>query len=1379
MPRPTLSNRTYSPLASVAITALVFRIVAGCTLLSAADQPLTTRFSTDVSPLYQSVSQITPPAGADVLFIEDQEEYVFDEAGKAVHTQYFLYKILTQKGAEEWNTAGVRWDAWREDRPSLRARVITPDYSPHPLDASTVTDSPAKETQDSVFSDRRFLRAPLPAIAPGALVEEEIVSRETGSLPGAGIVERLYFGGSVPVQHTRFVLDAPAGLPLRYGLRLLPDLKPAKTEADGRVRLTFERGTTDPLDDADSGLPSDVSAFPSLLFSTGTSWHQVAEEYVKVVGQQLSGDDLRTLTSKLIAGKNSRDEKAAAILQYLGKEVRYTGVEFGESNVVPRTPSETLTRKYGDCKDKSLLLVAMLRAAKIPAYVALLNAGNREDVADDLPGMGLFDHAIVYVPGSPELWIDATDEYARLGQLPDADQDRFALVARAGTESLVRTPATSSVDNILIEKREIYLAENGPARIIETSQPHGASESFYRRNYADKENKRVLEQLESYVKGQYLAEKLDRMDRSAPDDFSKQFELVLESDKARRGATDLTVAAAAIRFEGLFSRLPGEFQERQKEEEVKPGKKPKGKRTSDYQLREAFVTEWQYKIVPPAGFQPKALPRNSRLTLGPAILTQEFAPEKDNSVHATIRFDTVKRRLTAAEVDEMREKIVQLREGEPILIYFEPVAETLLAQGKMHEALQSYRDLVALHPKEAVHHLQVAATLLAGGMGEGARAEARKAVSLEPGSALAQKTLAEILEFDLVGRKFRPGSDYSGAEAAYREAVRLDPDDKATALNLAILLEYNRWGLRYGPGARLKESIEEYRKLPAAKLAELGAQNNLPYVLFYHGEFAEAQKMAQALNPQPLALVVACEAAQHGSQAALDLDRKQTPGEEQFHKTAEAAGEMLVNLRKYLLAADLEEAGAVGEKASETAAYAALYRKTRPFEEIPVGDDPGGVAFRFRILTSDPDLTLAQLKSVCSRNGAQVLATQENLEAFIKDAKRDISRKARTGEWNEVGIDLSLARAQPRIQGNDVTGYKVTLWPSADYKKSRYIVKEDDHYKLLATSEAPTALGLEVLDRIAANDLAGARVLLDWLREDEHLPGGDDPLAGDPFPHVWARGKEADPGAMKIAAAALLVENETTAARGVAVLEEGEKSAPTERDKLNVTLALLDGYGSLKQYEKALSQASALAHEYPESKRLFYRQAYYLRGLGRFDDADKLATERLKRIPDDVDVTHVLTRGAELRDDYRKAHDLYQKIAEEGTANHFDLNAVAWFSLFIPRVEPSDLEYALKAAQLSDNNSSILHTLGCVYAELGKTKEAREVLLQAMDKLSLDEPDDDYWYAFGRIAEQYGEWNLATADYNRVTKPKEPLSVASSSYQLAQNRLAVASSRAH
>ncbi len=47
------------------------------------------------------------------------------------------------------------------------------------------------------------------------------------------------------------------------------------------------------------------------------------------------------------------------------------------------------------------------------------------------------------------------------------------------------------------------------------------------------------------------------------------------------------------------------------------------------------------------------------------------------------------------------------------------------------------------------------------------------------------------------------------------------------------------------------------------------------------------------------------------------------------------------------------------------------------------------------------------------------------------------------------------------------------------------------------------------------------------------------------------------------------------------------------------------------------------------------------------------------------------------------------------------------------------------------------------------------MLIHAMDLVNLDEPDDNYWYAFGRIAEQYGERDIGLADYTRAKKAEK------------------------
>jgi len=594
------------------------------------------RFSDDASALYKAASSVTTKPGTDVIVLYNEESYVYEADGKESHTSYLVYKVLTQKGADGWDGVSANWEPWHENKPEVRARVVTPDGAVHALDPKTISDTPAREEDDKVYSDRRVVRAPLPAIAPGSVVEEEEVTRGNAPLFEAGVVSQTYFSWGVPVQELRLVLDAPATLPIHYAKQLLPDMQEKRTEEGGRVHVVLTQGPMDAREDIPNLLPRDVAIAPRVTFSTASSWQTVAQHYGKAVDEKVALADVQGLVNGLVKGETTREEKMAAILQYLSREIRYTGVEFDEAAIVPHSPSETLKHKYGDCKDKATLLVAMLRAAGVQSYVALLNAGNREDVPVDFPGMGLFDHAIVYAPGEPDFWMDATDEYARLGQLPISDQGRQALIARAESKSLVQIPEAPSQSNLILEKREFYLAENGPSRVVETTEPQGVFETEYRSYYADEATKDNKKNLTEYVKSQYLAEKLNRTERSNPGDLSKQFQLMLEAGGAKRGSTDLDVAVVAIRLESLFDKLPDELQEREKEEDKNAdvaAEKPQKPRTADYQLPEAFVHEWQYRIAPPIGFQPKPLPPNAKIQAGPALLLEEFSTEKNGTVH--------------------------------------------------------------------------------------------------------------------------------------------------------------------------------------------------------------------------------------------------------------------------------------------------------------------------------------------------------------------------------------------------------------------------------------------------------------------------------------------------------------------------------------------------------------------------------------------------------------------------------------------------------------------------------------------------------------------------------------------------------------------------
>lgn len=1333
-------------------------------------------FSVPAKELYQAASLVPVPDGANVLLFDDDDSFSFDDAGRLTHVGHYIYKVLTSKGAEGWDSLSVGWDPWHEMRPVIRARVIEPDYTEHNLNPGAITEEPARGGDYKTYSDGKRLRAPLPAIAAGVLVEEEYLERETEPFFAPGRVGRSFFGhAEAPVAHSSARFDAPVGLPLRIETKLLPGVTPKRVESNGRLTITYDIGSLEAFDARDPNLPPDEVTFPEIDYSTGASWQTLASEYSKIVDQRAQSDAVRSIIDGLVAGKTSAAEKEAAILDFVDREVRYTGIEFGEAAIVPHDPSETLALKYGDCKDKATLLVAMLRAAGIPAYVALLNAGSRLDVPANLPGMGLFDHAIVYVPGTPGLWIDATDQYARLGQLPINDQGRMALIARPETTSLIKTPESSSRDNVLLELREIHLSENGLATVIEKTLPSGVFESHYRSFYADKPDKETRDGLTSYIKSQYIADKLTSVDRTDPGDLSTQFALTLKCEKAKRGYTDLDSAVAAIRVDTLFQQLPDDLKRKDNTDEQKKedGEKPKKPRTADWELEQPFIAEWKYKIFPPKGFIPKELPKDETTAVGPGLLTEKLAKDQDGTVEADLAFDSKKRRYTVAEATELRNKVAELLAGPAILVNFEPKGESLLRDGKVKEALESYRELVAASPNDPVYHLQVARVLLEAGMGEAARAEARQAVKLDPNSALAERTLADILKHDLVGRELRPGTDWTGAAEAYRAAARLDPDDHTAQANLAILLEYDAAGRRYGGAAPLQQAVLEYRKLGPDKLAELQIPNNLPYAEFYSGDPAAAIKSAQGLNPQPVALLAASRALLDGSKEGLAEINKLTNSDAAFKETARTAGEMLMNTRHYALAADFLQAGAAGDNAAQAMGLASLLREAKHHEALKLGNTPADLVKRMLLMTMDPDLTPAKLEAIASKNALAVMHAEdlEELKKGLTAGRKLNSQLARQGSSLDVTIDLMLQSMDPKGEGDDITGYREKVQIPGGANMTFFVVKEGGQYKLLDSTDKPNSIGLEILDRIKGGDLKSAKVLLDWIREDQHLAGGDDPLGGPVFPRFWIKGEAADAQKMTVAAASIMVSTKPTAAQGIKLLEEARRSAATYREKTNLEIALANGYSQTEDYTKLLEVASELLKNVPESKSAFLTNVGALIALKRYDEALALADARLKLLDGDTDALQAKMQIEVSRGNYDAAREWIRKLIDQGKEDASLLNSMAWFALYTGKVDQTDVATATRATQLDRNSPHILHTLACLYAETGKTKEAHDLLLRAMDELNLDEPDDDYWYAFGRIAEQFGARDVAVGDYRKLEKPKIAMAISTSSYQLAQNRL--------
>jgi transglutaminase-like putative cysteine protease/tetratricopeptide (TPR) repeat protein len=1323
-------------------------------------------FSASPEALKRAFDEVKPGTEeATVLY--EEARYDYDASGLRTLHHRTIVKTLTKAGGEGWSTLESTWAPWEDERPVLRARVISSDGTVREIDPKTVADTPVKNDSGDILSDKRTLLAPLPAVEPGSIIEEEVIERQTRITLETGEVESFFFGFNVPVQRTHVEIHGPESIPFRLKKLLLPDAAVRDEVRNGFREIVIDQGPMQAAEGVPPLLPPDEPRSPHVVFSTGKDWATIAAGYNAVIDRQLQGFNATPYLPKF-APSASREEKTRAIVQKLNREIRYTGIEFAESTVVPHPPSEVIEHKFGDCKDTATLAVAMLRAAGIQAYVALLRSSSGSDIHPELPGLGMFNHAIVYAPGTPDIWLDLTDPDLRIGVISPPNQGRYALIARANTTALIRTPETTAEDNRVVETREFRLPELGRAHITETSETWGTRDRDYRGSFGDRDEKTLRESLKEYIGYAYGDAKITSITAADPEDLSKPYSLRIELDNAQRGIAEQAEAVVAIFPAHATGNLPEFFAEAPNDEKKKEAAEH-GPRTQDFSVPTAWTHEFRYRIIAPKGFRAGQLPAATEAQWGPGELSTSYRKESDTEVTAVIRFAMTKRRFTAKEGLALRDGMLELKKREPIMIHFDQVGEANLASGDIRSAIREFTALKEQHPNEALHSLQMARAYLAAGAGEAARAEGRRAVEREPGSASGWAQLAEIYKNDLVGRPMEPGFDYDAAVSAYRKALELDPSDDTSRVNFAILLEYNSAGVRYGPGAKLDESLQEYTKV-LDKLDKLGVGRNYPIALFRAGHARELRTYlaSKGDDDTTLTLRLCATAMLDGTKAAVE----QAPGGAARQRVLASAGQTLLAVRRYDLAADLMEAAAVGApNPAAVTNLAQILRRSKPLEDIPPGPEPEDAVRTFLFRAGRID---AHTNDWAEPISSFLLESNETvqLKAFQR-ALRQAMLQSLSGLGADVAFDLANNTIQYSREGTPESGYVVrAVLPGGAENLSFFVDRENGAWRILAAFNDFSGVARRVLALTDEGKIGLARTWLDRVRREVHAGGGDDPLSGEPFAHLWEQGQEGSADKVRTAAAALLADTVKGWKVAASILENVATDGTGSSSEF-ATMALAQAF-VIGRDPKSRPLADQLLKAHPRSATALAMDLQGAFIAGGMREAESVIDANLSRFDQDLDALRAIASTAMVFGDTDRSIALTQKVIDAGQAKAEDFNRIAWSELMASKVTQTTLELSNRGMLLANSASTgLMHTLAAVDAELDREGDARQTILQRMKALGGGEPDDDEWYVFGRIAEQFGLNDAARSMYNKLQRPPNELFVAVSSYGLAQRRLRV------
>lgn len=250
----------------------------------------------------------------------------------------------------------------------------------------------------------------------------------------------------------------------------------------------------------DNNVPPWLDVQKRVSISTFTNWHQVSDwanslyEFSQVPSNSLEMD----------LSSSSKGDKILKMIRFVQDEVRYLGFESGIGAYKPNNPFKILEQRYGDCKDKSLLLVSLLRTEGIEAYPLLVNTDLKNEIDKYLPSHNVFDHCIVYLEWEGEkICIDPTISNQG-GSLKNIITPNYGkgLLIKQGNNKLTALP-TTVVSEVNIDETITIDSIGGSATLRVRSEYKGAKSDYMRAYFGNSTIEEIQKEYLDYYTNLY------------------------------------------------------------------------------------------------------------------------------------------------------------------------------------------------------------------------------------------------------------------------------------------------------------------------------------------------------------------------------------------------------------------------------------------------------------------------------------------------------------------------------------------------------------------------------------------------------------------------------------------------------------------------------------------------------------------------------------------------------------------------------------------------------------------------------------------------------------------------------------------------------------
>ncbi len=335
-----------------------------------------------------------PDNAAGLVFVRRQDFLVhLDDQGEAQYAGYRI-KILHPNALQLGNIT-ITWNP-ASGAPTVHVIKIYRDGDTIDVLSKATFEILRREDQLEAATIQGFLTAVLrvPDLRVGDELEVGLTTRVNDPTLGKDSAGLLALIANPSPGRYRLGLNWTASQ--HPVIKITPDIAPIAKRSERAIELRFDNPATQV---PPAKAPARYQWQRVVEYSDFPAWTLISQRFAGLFAKAASLDEASPLKqeAKRIAGAHTDPlERASAALKLVQQDVRYIYVGLNNGNLTPAGADETWRRRYGDCKGKTALLLALLAELGIEAEPVLVNSAGGDDGLDErLPSPKLFDHVFV------------------------------------------------------------------------------------------------------------------------------------------------------------------------------------------------------------------------------------------------------------------------------------------------------------------------------------------------------------------------------------------------------------------------------------------------------------------------------------------------------------------------------------------------------------------------------------------------------------------------------------------------------------------------------------------------------------------------------------------------------------------------------------------------------------------------------------------------------------------------------------------------------------------------------------------------------------------------------------------------------------------------